>query len=219
MSFLPFLIAAFSVSNTALWPANLDISNRLLTSPPLQYPPPPGSLSLNLPASDNELSSLILNPQKPSLNGAGVGGESSTVTLSSTYAETQTHPDGFNGICNSDISTGQKRRKRKSNYCRNREVVEFHPGVLKQQQSGETEEEEMNDDMAERASQWLADEFAFIYGPDWRETSDELKIQHGFIMMNQPQDDICIKQSATQGAPHVCPHAFCCLGPTETAPS
>lgn len=77
----------------------------------------------------------------------------------------------------------------------------------------------MNDDMAERDSQWLADEFAFIYGPDWRETSDELKIQHGFIMMNQPQDDICIKQSATQGAPHVRPHAFCCLGPTETAPS
>lgn len=214
MNFFAFLIAVFSVSNAELWPANSLDNSDFLTGLPLLDSPLPDSLSLNLPVPGNELSSFDLNLNEPGENDAGDSGESSTVTPSIPYAETQIHTDGSNGICNPDGSTGQKRRKRLSPFCQNPDILEFHPRVPKKAQAGSTKIEEANDEMARRDSQWLIEQFAILYGPDWRDTMDISKRQDALTLLSKPGDDACAKQTAEQ-ANYVRAYALCCLGPSE----
>lgn len=237
MSFLSFLVAAFSVLNAALLPLNPDDSDLLSTSSPLLDSPPPDSVPLNLPAPGNDPISFDLNlnaitsdknptfgytpklAQGPSEDSAGEGGLSLIVPPSTTYAET--HMDESNGICIPESSTGQNRRKRQPANCPNPAMLEFYSHVPKGAEPSGTklsekqEKAKKADDMVRRDNGWLLRLLRSNHLSDWEQiTSSEL--QNELINLSNDDDDhACIKQPVPTGS-YPRPYSLCCLGPPYT---
>lgn len=231
MSFLLFLVAAFSVSNDALLPLNLDDSNLISTSPSLLDSPPPGSVPLNLPAPDTDPISVDLNlndiafdenptsgytpklAQEPSENGAGDGGESSTFPPLTTFAETQI--DDSNGICIPESSTGQKREKRQPTKCANPAMLEFYPHVPQVAQARGTklsDKNEETDGMVRRDNEWWLRLLETLH-PSTQEGLTNSELMDEMINLSNNDKDSCIKQPIPRGS-YPRPYSFCCLGPS-----
>lgn len=221
MNFLKFPLFLI-LSNAEFLPLNLDGSDLLSTDSPL-----PGLSSLNLPALGNDPSPFNLflaagdSNSDPTFSysaepaGAGDGGESLAVLPSTTFAEAQTKTDDFNGLCNS----GQNRRKRQLNFCRNQGMLEFYPNVPLKPQANTPQKEKETDDMARKDEEWMIDQLKKRLGSRWREmTASEL--EGHFLDFSLSGDDSCAKQPAQKGG-YVRPHTLCCLGPIQfmTLPS